>query len=111
MSETSPHHAGSPIQGRPTAPMDRWTLKFPDRELEQAFLERYFRTVRIPIRVAYLLGITLWILWGLVVPGFLVDERAFDVVVRYAVLIPLLVVGLRGHTCPAGAVSSSSRVC
>jgi hypothetical protein len=94
MSDVFPHRDGSATQGRATAPMDRWTLRFPDRELERAFLDDYFRTVRIPIRAAYLLGIAMWILWGLVVRRFLVDERTFDVVVRYAVLIPLLVVGL-----------------
>jgi adenylate cyclase len=94
MSEVSPHRDGAATQGHTTAPMDRWTLIFPDRELERAFLDDYFRTVRIPIRVAHLLGIAMWILWGLVVRWFLVDERTFDVVVRYAVLIPLLVAGL-----------------
>src|SRR5262245_15926974 len=94
MSEVSPHRDGSATQDRMIAPMDRWTLRFSDHELERAFLDRYFRTVRVPIRVAYLLGIVMWILWGLVVPRFLVDERGFDVVVRYGGLIPLLVAGL-----------------
>jgi hypothetical protein len=94
MNEASPYRDGTATQGRTTAAMNRWTLRFPDRELERAVLDDYFRTVRIPIRVAYLLGITIWILWGLVVRWFLVDERTFDVVVRYAVLIPLLVAGL-----------------
>ena len=79
---------------RAASSMDRVTLRFRDRALERAFLDHFFQTVRQPIRVAHVLGIVMWVLWGLVVRRFLVEDRSFDVAMRYLVLIPILVVGL-----------------
>ena len=76
-----PAASGQPSKG---------TLRFRDAGLERSFLDHYFETVYVLIRVAHALGIVMWMLGGLVVRRFLVEERSFDLVARYAVLIPLL---------------------
>lgn len=86
---------------RGPSPFDRLTLRFPDRTLERAFLDDFFETVRGSIRVAHLLGIAMWVLWGLVVRRFLVQGRAFDLQIRYLVLIPILIVGLASTYLPS----------
>ncbi|MGZ8602741.1 MAG: adenylate/guanylate cyclase domain-containing protein, partial [Actinomycetota bacterium] len=81
------------MRTRTEAPaMDRITLRFGDPTLERTFLDDFFEHVRTPIRIAYGLGVVMWVLWGLVVRRFLVDERAFDIAVRYLFMIPLLLV-------------------
>jgi class 3 adenylate cyclase len=92
----SDHH---PNSSNPTPPArgvaaSRWTLRFHGPELERAFLDDYLRVVRTPIRVAHLLGIGMWLFWGLIVRRFLVDELSFDLTVRFFVLIPILLIGL-----------------
>ena len=78
----------------PGSPIDRVTLRLPDPPLERAFLDSYFGSVRGSIRTAHTLGIALWVLWGLVVRRFIVVDRAFDLRVRYLLLIPIALVGL-----------------
>ncbi len=68
------------------------TLRFSDPDLERAFLADFFQHVRTPIRIAFGLGVVMWVLWGLVVRRFLVDERTLDLVIRYLVMIPLLLI-------------------
>ena len=75
-----------------TTAIDRTTLRFRDRELEREFRADFFDHVRTPIRIAYGLGIVMWVLWGFVVRGFLVQERELDLAIRYLVMIPLLLV-------------------
>jgi class 3 adenylate cyclase len=83
------------------ATLDPVTLRFRDAVRERAYRDDYFDTVRISIRVAHVLGIVMWVLWGLVVRRFLVEERGFDLAMRYFVLIPILVVGLASTFLPS----------
>ena len=82
------------------SPFDRLTLRFPDPQLERAFLDSYFDSVRGSIRTAHMLGIALWVLWRLVVRRFIVEDRAFDLRVRYLLLIPIALVGLASTYLP-----------
>ena len=83
------HH----VSGPPNPPtIDRMTLRFRDHDLERAFLADFFEHLRTPIRIAFALGVVMWVLWGLVVRRFLVDERDLDLAIRYLGFIPLLLV-------------------
>jgi class 3 adenylate cyclase len=75
--------------------LDRLTLRFRDPRLESAFRGDYFRHNLPNLRVAFLGGVVLWVLWGLGVQGFLLVEAdaSFDLVMRYGVFIPLLLAG------------------
>jgi class 3 adenylate cyclase len=75
--------------------LDPITLRFRDRELESAYRADYFRHNLGNLRFAFLGGTVLWVLWGLVLFPYLAalaDER-LDLVMRYGVFIPVLLVG------------------
>ncbi len=74
--------------------MSRVTLRFADPTLEGAFQTHFFRHTLLNVRVAHLLGILMWMLWGVLVSRFLTDDRNVDLLLRYTVLIPLLLIGL-----------------
>jgi class 3 adenylate cyclase len=72
--------------------LDLFSLRFRDEGLERSFRESYLRENVANLRFAMLAGIALWIVWGLVVRQFLVpNDRAFDIIMRLGVFIPLLV--------------------
>jgi class 3 adenylate cyclase len=70
------------------------SLRFRDSALESEFRHHYFRRGLFNIRVAHLLGIALWIVWGLLIRDYLGPDRTFDLTVRYGVFIPMLVLSL-----------------
>ncbi|HJV05449.1 MAG TPA: adenylate/guanylate cyclase domain-containing protein, partial [Actinomycetota bacterium] len=72
------------------------TLRFRDRGLEADFRRQFFRDNLANIRVAYLGGAVLFVVWGLVLrPHILaVQDKQVDLIVRYGVFIPMLLVGL-----------------
>jgi class 3 adenylate cyclase len=71
--------------------LDLFSLRFRDRELERSFRESYLKDNVANLRFAMLAGIALWIVWGLVVRQFLVpNDRAFDLIMRLGVFVPLL---------------------
>jgi class 3 adenylate cyclase len=74
----------------------RLTLRFRDRRLEATFQADYFRHNLGNLRFAFLGGAVLWVLWGLLVRDHLLAkaDKSFDLVVRYGVFIPLLLLGL-----------------
>jgi class 3 adenylate cyclase len=74
--------------------MSRVTLRFGDPEFERAFRAHYFRQTLTSVRSAYLLGVVLWIVWGLMLSRYLGDDRGLDQTLRYGVFIPLLLLGL-----------------
>jgi class 3 adenylate cyclase len=73
--------------------LDPITLRFRDRDLDVAYLDHFFRRNLTNIRLAHLLGIAMWVLWGVVVSRFLVEDRPLDLAVRYGVLLPLTAAG------------------
>jgi adenylate cyclase len=71
-------------------------LRFPDPALESAFREDRFHHDLWNIRLAFLVGIGLWIGWGILLRKYmlaLADQR-LDATIRWGVFIPLLVIGL-----------------
>ena len=76
--------------------LDRLRLRFGDPALESAFREDRFRHNVGNIRFAFLAGIALWISWGLLLRPHmlaLADQR-LDLIMRFGVFIPLLLVGI-----------------
>ena len=74
--------------------LDRLTLRFRDPALERAYRADFAAHNLGAVRMAHILGIGLWLFWGLAVHGYLGADRGFDLAVRYAVLIPLTAIGL-----------------
>lgn len=81
---------------REAVTLDRLTLRFGDRDLESAFRDDYFHHQLSNLRFGFLAGILMWVLWGIVVEGYLLvrADQTFDLAARYGVFIPLLLVGL-----------------
>ncbi len=73
---------------------DRITLRFHDERLESGFHAYFFERMLVSIRVAYVLGIATWAMWGLVIRQFTLETSDVDVFVRWAILIPVALVGL-----------------
>ncbi len=76
--------------------MDRLRLRFRDPALEKTFQADRFRLNLGNIRFAFLAGIALWISWGLLLrPHILaLSDLRLDLIMRYGVFIPMLIVGL-----------------
>ena len=74
----------------------RLRLRFSDSYLESAFRADHFQHNLGNIRFAFLAGIALWVSWGLLLnPQMLaLSDQRIDVLMRWGVFIPLLVVGL-----------------
>jgi class 3 adenylate cyclase len=74
--------------------LDRLTLRFASEPLESAFRSHFFHTVIGSVRVAFLLGIATWAVWGFMIRQFELEQPDLDVAVRLGIFIPALVVGL-----------------
>jgi class 3 adenylate cyclase len=79
--------------------LDRLTLRFADDRLESAFRADLFRDVIASVRVAHVLGIAAWVTWALVL-GQYTEVPEVDLLIRFGVLIPILLVGLLVTTLP-----------
>jgi class 3 adenylate cyclase len=75
---------------------DRLRLRFSDPELESAFRADYFRHNLANYRVALLSGILLLVGFGVTLNDHILAlaDRRLDVLMRYAVFTPILLVGL-----------------
>jgi adenylate cyclase len=71
-------------------------LRFRDPGLESAYRADRFLHVLGNIRFAFLAGIALWVAWGLLLrPHMLaLSDQRLDLVMRFGVFIPMLIVGL-----------------
>ena len=76
--------------------LDRLRLRFRDPALESAFRDDRFRHNLGNIRFAFLAGIALWVAWGLLLrPHILaLSDQRLDMIMRFGVFIPMLLVGL-----------------
>lgn len=88
--------ASTQAERRSLLSLDRLWLRFRDPALEAAYREDRFRHNVANIRVAFLVGIALWVAWGLLLqPRMLaLADRRLDMQMRYWVFIPMLLVGL-----------------
>jgi class 3 adenylate cyclase len=83
--------------GRPAwLSLGRLRLRFRDPALESAFRDDRFRHNVVNIRFAFLAGIALWVAWGILLrPHILaLSDRRLDMIMRFGVFIPMLIVGL-----------------
>jgi class 3 adenylate cyclase len=76
--------------------LQRLRLRFRDPALESAFRADRFRHNLGNIRFAFLAGIALWVTWGLLLRPYMLalSDRRLDMVMRFGVFIPMLIVGL-----------------
>ena len=70
------------------------SLGFTEPQLEAEYRRREFSSNLPTTRLACLLAIAIWIVWGVVVQGYLGTDAGFDTLMRYGVFIPLAGVGL-----------------
>jgi class 3 adenylate cyclase len=86
----------TPADGSPRAAgLRRLRLRFDDPYLESAFRADLFRNNLGNIRFAFLAGIALWVSWGLLLRPYMLalSDQRLDAVIRFAVFIPMLLVG------------------
>jgi class 3 adenylate cyclase len=76
--------------------LQRLRLRFRDPGLESQYRADRFRHNLGNIRFAFLAGIALWVTWGLLLrPHMLaLSDQRLDMVMRFGVFIPVLIVGL-----------------
>ena len=92
--KTDPRLAPSEVAAAPREDLSRRSLRFRDPGLEAAYRRYSFEHALPNVRFALLGGAALWILWGLVLRPFMVPaDREFDLVLRFGVFIPLVLVG------------------
>jgi class 3 adenylate cyclase len=83
-----------PLVSSPASPgeLHPVTCTFRDAELEREFGRQSFERNLIQIRIAFILGILLWVVWGLLVRGDLGPDQRLDLEMRYGIFIPIIVV-------------------
>ena len=76
--------------------LERLRLRFRDPGLESAYRADRFRHDLGNIRFAFLAGIFLWVTWGLLLRPYMLalSDQRLDMVMRFGVFIPMLIVGL-----------------
>jgi class 3 adenylate cyclase len=72
------------------------TLRFVDPELGRSFRDAYFRDNLLYIRLAHVLGIVVWAVFGILALYLLEDGRGgtADMVLRFGIAIPLVAISL-----------------
>jgi adenylate cyclase len=76
--------------------LGRLRLRFRDPGLESAYRADRFRHDLGNIRFGFLAGIGIWVAWGLLLRPYMLalSDQRLDVLMRFGVFIPLLLVGL-----------------
>ena len=76
--------------------LDRLRLRFRDPGLESAYRADRYRHDLGNIRFGFLAGIAIWVAWGLLLRPYMLalSDQRLDVIMRFGVFIPLLIVGL-----------------
>jgi len=75
--------------------LEQLRLRFRDPGLESAYRTDRFRHDLGNIRFGFLAGIALWVTWGLLLRPYMLalSDQRLDLVMRFGVFIPLLIVG------------------
>jgi class 3 adenylate cyclase len=94
--------AAAAARGSGEARLDRLTLGFADAELEDAYQHAHYLDVIGSVRVAHVLGIATWLVWGLVLRQYAPDRPVDDLVVRFGLLVPIVLAGLALTFAPWG---------
>ena len=74
----------------------RLRLRFRDPGLESAYRADRFRHNLGNIRFGFLAGVAIWVTWGLLLRPYMLalSDQRLDLLMRFGVFIPMLVVGL-----------------
>jgi class 3 adenylate cyclase len=83
------------------ADLERFPLRFRNRDLERRFRVRFANHNITNIRVGHVVGLAMWITWGFMVRNYLGSDRNLDFIVRYGLLIPVTALGLAATFLPA----------
>jgi adenylate cyclase len=90
--------ASEAARGRSPWPLglDGLRLRFRDPALESAFRADRFHLNLGNVRFAFLAGIALWVSWGLLLRTHIqvLSEQRLDLIMRWGVFVPILIVGL-----------------
>ena len=78
----------------PSVEMRPISLRFVDPALEETFQESYFRESLPYVRLAHILGIGLWAVFGFLADIVIVGDQETDLLIRYAIAVPLLILSL-----------------
>jgi class 3 adenylate cyclase len=73
--------------------LDRVRLRFRNRDLERWFRAHFASHNITNLRIGYVLGVAMWIVWGVMVRAHLGEDRNLDLLIRYGVMIPLATLG------------------
>ena len=79
---------------RAAGELDPFSCTFRDAALEAEFRRESFENNLIQIRIAHILGVLLWVVWGVLVRGDLGPDQRFDLEMRYGVFIPIILMSL-----------------
>ncbi|HEX6580950.1 MAG TPA: adenylate/guanylate cyclase domain-containing protein [Actinomycetota bacterium] len=76
--------------------LQRLRLRFRDPALESKYRADRFRHDLGNIRFGFLAGIAIWVAWGLLLRSYMLalSDQRLDVLMRFGVFIPMLIVGL-----------------
>ena len=69
--------------------IDQFTLRFVDHDTERAFQTSYQRDTLPYVRLAYVLGVAGWILFGFLARRLVPEGGEIDTILRYGVAVPL----------------------
>ena len=69
--------------------IDQFTLRFVDHDTERAFQKSYQRDTLPYVRLAYVLGVAGWILFGFLARRLVPEGGEIDTILRYGVAVPL----------------------
>src|SRR5512133_2603494 len=63
--------------------LDRLRLRFRDSDLEDRFRTHFANHNITNLRIGHVLGVVLWITWGVMVRNYLGSDRSLDLLIRY----------------------------
>ena len=74
--------------------IDQFTLRFVDHDTEHAFQRSYQRDTLPYVRLAFVLGVAGWVLFGFLARRLVPEGGDVDTILRYGVAVPLTLVAL-----------------
>jgi class 3 adenylate cyclase len=72
-----------------TGDLDPVRLRFRNPDIERHFQAHFASHNITNIRMGHVLGVALWIIWGVWIQNYMGEERGLDLLIRYGVMVPL----------------------
>jgi class 3 adenylate cyclase len=73
--------------------LDPIRLRFRNPDIERWFRAHFASHNVTNIRIGHVLGLVMWIGWGTVLRRYMAEEQVLDLIVRYAVMVPMTALG------------------